>query len=270
MRITILCAALLFFSATLLAEEDQNFEAAKKLAKQKQYDAALVLLDKVLETEPNHLEAIFTKADIYEKSGQTPLAIQEYSRCLETAGDDKAAKALAEKCKSALDRLDKAREIVQKYVKLLEYEARKSKDDYTQGKLKEAIAGMEKPFAGIAGEQVVDEKELRESLKKRATEFFSAVLNKKWDKALPYVDPSIVGFLGKDKVLEFLTTLGNALAAINREEDLDFSTIFLGEDKKTALIIARFRVKGEWHNGAKDPSYWVYINKKWYLASNEK
>jgi tetratricopeptide (TPR) repeat protein len=181
-----LCAVAVALGACAAEEEskgDKQLKAADKLVKTKDYEAALVILDSLLketkEDDPLFVQTLCQKAGVLEQEKKTAEALEAYNRCLEIlvdAPDTEESRALMEKSKNAVLKLDKSRRIVLQYADMLEKEAAKfkDKDDVAYNKMMEVVGLMRGAWGGPAKgkDAKKDEAKIEAAITARFREFY--------------------------------------------------------------------------------------------------
>ncbi len=264
------------------SRDDKNakrLKSAQKLIKAREYDAAVVvlqsILDEVGDDDPLYLQALYNEAYALEQDKKTPEALEAYNQCLEliaAQSDPGANGRVAEKCKKAVLRLDKSRRIILRHAAQIEKEAArfKGKDDYAYKKMMEIVKVMRgawehekktKPEKDVAT--------IKSRISKRYRTFYGAVAAGDMDKAVKYVDPQIRKYAGDAKIIGYLRAMEGALKIAQvSKTGISIKKITLSKDKKSARIIGRLRMPHGVEDS--DPNLWVMREDKWYLGDQDK
>ncbi len=276
-------AILLVAGAAWGAEEEskaaKRLEAAEKLVRSRDYDAALVVLESILEdaeeADPVHVQALYHKAYVLEQQKKSQEALTAYNRCLELLVDGDAfdeTERLLQKCQRAVLKLDKSRRIILRHADQIEREAArfKDKDEQAYEKMMEVVAFMRGAWDREGDDaKPRSDKAIEAALTKRFRDFYAAVATGDLDKAMDYVDPEIRKHAGDGlvkghlRVIEGLLRLGQ----VDRN-DISVRTIDLGKDKTDARVIGRLSLPGQMKD--MDPNYWIERDGSWYLGDEKK
>ncbi len=144
------CLWALAAGAVAAAEPDGagKTEAAEKLMRSRQYEAAKVILDAVIEEAPGNAEAICLWSECHEELGKTREAIEGYKRALSMLvdqEDSRKTRALIHRCKEKLEDLDQGRELILEYADKLEREGQrklKGRNEYAWETVSSMVALM--------------------------------------------------------------------------------------------------------------------------------
>lgn len=118
----------------------------------------------------------------------------------------------------------------------------------------------------------LSQRKTQKKLEKRYMEFYEAIIEKDYDKAIEYLDPSMVKSVDQKVIEGHLQLIGGALHIFQvRKSGIGVERVKFTKKLKEARITGKLRssLTGKWKESDK-PSYWIYKKGDWYLGDEKE